>query len=367
MKKVLFMPFLQIPSGHHQVADALTEIISKMDQSIKCEKVDILNYSYGRVERMISKIYIKWIHSFPKTYHWIYHKLVCDNLEKDKHYHLYEFLFLPFVKRLIREIKPDLIVCSHALPSYMLNKLKHDKLIDTPVINVYTDYFIHSFWGTSHIDYHFVSHSSLRTHLLEKGIDKTRIFVTGIPTHPAFHKKIKEKRSLRNCTVMGGSLGVGVIDELLPKLVNSKNMTFTVLCGKNKKLFETIRKLGNKKIKAYGYITNRKEMNKIYENTDVVITKPGGITISECLTKGIPALIYHTLPGQEKINLNELSSYQLVFKFDHWKEMDSIEEGIYEFFREHQGLRTFSNNLKQFQDTLEKQSLESILKEILYS
>jgi processive 1,2-diacylglycerol beta-glucosyltransferase len=367
MKKVLFMPFLQIPSGHHQVADALAEMISEIDQTIECEKIDILNYSYGRIEKLISTIYIKWIHSFPKTYHWLYQKLVCEDLYTDKNYQLYEFLFLPFMKKLIREEKPDLIICSHALPSYMLNKLRQSGIINVPVINVYTDFFIHSFWGIRYIDYHFVAHTSLKDHLLKKGIEESKIFVTGIPIHPFIQKSEKKLSSLRNCTVMGGSLGVGVIEDLLPKMKNSKEMTFSVLCGKNKKLFETIRKLADPNIHPYGYISNRKEMNDIYEKTDVMITKPGGITISECLTKGIPALIYHSLPGQEKINLKELSAHQLVFKFENWMEMDSIEEGIHFIYHETQRFQAFSNNLNRFNETLEKQPLQSILKGIILS
>ncbi|MBD8068063.1 MGDG synthase family glycosyltransferase [Bacillus sp. PS06] len=367
MKKVLFMPFLQIPSGHHQVADAIAEIVSGIDSSIDCDKVDILSYSYGNIEQLISTIYLKWIHTLPKTYHWLYQTLVCKDMYKDKNYKLYELLFLPFVKKLIREKQPDIIVSSHALPSYMLNKLKQLEIINTPVINVYTDFFIHSFWGTKHIDYHFVGHPSLKKQLVEKGISEEKIYVTGIPTHPFIKKEVKKQSTLKNCLIMGGSLGVGMIEQLLPKLRNSKHISFYILCGKNKKLYDKVQKLADPNIHPYGYISDRKKMNDIYEKADLVITKPGGITISECLTKEIPTLIYHSLPGQEKINLNELSSNQLVFQFEDWQEMESIEDEILSYLQEKEVTKVFAKSLKEYQLSLDNRPLKSILHQIIYS
>src|SRR4051794_25997033 len=120
-KTVLFLPFLQIPSGHHQVARALMDGIADRAPQILCEKVDILSYSYGKIENLISVIYLKWIHRFPKLYNFIYKISVFKNIEESKRYFLYESLFVFFMKRLIQERKPDLIVCTHALPAYMVN------------------------------------------------------------------------------------------------------------------------------------------------------------------------------------------------------------------------------------------------------
>lgn len=325
MKRILFMPFLQLPSGHHQVADA---IIDSLESDYECQKIDILHYSYGKIEALVSSIYLKWIHLFPKTYSWIYRKSVFQQMKQDKNYRLYEFLFKRFVHKLIIETKPHLIICSHALPSYMLNKLKEKRLLDIPVINVYTDYFIHTFWGIHEIDYHFVAHQKMKLYLLEKGVSEEKIFVTGIPVHPKLREKSIRKTDMDTgftCTIMGGSLGVGAIEELVSTLLETKQMTFQILCGKNNRLYEKINVLRHPRIIPLRYISSRSEMNALYEQTDLVITKPGGVTISECLRKRIPTFIYHALPGQEEINLQELLDLGLVVKLPQWNEISDFE------------------------------------------
>ncbi|MFS0863259.1 MGDG synthase family glycosyltransferase [Fredinandcohnia sp. 179-A 10B2 NHS] len=352
MKKVLFMPFLQLPSGHHQVADAIIDTLRDLDPSLTCEKIDILDYSYGRIEALVSKVYIKWIHLFPNIYSWLYKKSVMKDIDKTKNYRLYELLFIGFVNRLLFETKPHLIVCSHALPSYMLNKLKEKNGLRIPVINVYTDFFIHTFWGLQHIDYHFVAHQKMKTFLIQKGVSEEKIFVTGIPVHPILRKSKKRKvhsPETLTCTIMGGSLGVGAIEELINLLLTTNKITFYILCGKNERLLRKLEKLQHPRITPLPYISSRKEMNQLYEKTDLVITKPGGVTISECLTKQIPIFIYHALPGQEEINLQELLKMGLAVKLPNWKEIKHFENLI---FNEIKHVKQIYKNIEEFHNYL---------------
>jgi len=372
MKRVLFLPFLQIPSGHHQVADALTEILLDIDSRIHCEKVDILYYSYGRIEPIVSNIYLKWIHHCPSTYNWIYQKIVYNKKNNpNENYQLYELLFKRFIKKLILEKKPDIIVCSHALPSYMVSKLKEEKAItNLPVINVYTDYFIHNFWGIKEIDFHFVAHSGMKEYLLKKGVDHGRVFITGIPIHPKIgqsHTTSTDSSKKLRGTIMGGSLGVGEIDQLIPKLVDTKNIYYSVLCGKNDHLFRKIKNLNHPKITPFRYISNREEMNRIYERSDFVISKPGGVTIMECLIKGIPILIYHALPGQEKINLKNLMELGLVLQFDQWRNVSNLEDELESFFNESIEFKRFKQAITDFHSKLTHYPTKTILKNILQS
>ncbi|CDQ23931.1 hypothetical protein BN983_02187 [Halobacillus karajensis] len=75
-RNILFLPFLQIPSGHHQAADAIIDELSEKHPDIKCDKVDILSYSYGKVEAFVSLTYLKWIQTIPQFYNWIYQSSV---------------------------------------------------------------------------------------------------------------------------------------------------------------------------------------------------------------------------------------------------------------------------------------------------
>lgn len=322
-KSVLFLPFLQIPSGHHQAANALIDEILRICPHIRCEKVDILAYSYGKIESFVSKIYLKWIHTFPVLYNSIYQNSVYKNIEKNKRYRLYELLFITFTKRLIEEKQPDIIVCTHALPAYMLNYLKAKNDLKVPVINVYTDYFIHSFWGLDHIDFHFVPSQQMKSFLIQKGINKEQIFITGVPIHPKINKQKqtqpRTKSFLTSILISGGNLGVGAIDELIQIIAEVKppmRIQYYVLCGKNNKLYEKLKRMQKSHIIPFPYIDCREKMNRLYDQVDAIVTKPGGVTISESLFKRKPIFIFDALPGQEEINLEELKDLGLVFQLN---------------------------------------------------
>ncbi|WP_017152040.1 MGDG synthase family glycosyltransferase [Bacillus bingmayongensis] len=370
-KTILFLPFLQIPSGHHQVANALMEEIQKDQLNTKCDQVEILSYSYGRIEVLVSNIYLKWIKAFPDFYNWIYKTAVYKNVEKNKRYRLYELLFITFMRRLIREKQPDLIICTHALPSYILNYLKEKGELKTPVINVYTDYFIHSCWGVEHIDFHFVPSHYMRDFLKKKNVNDEQIFITGIP----IHKKIKkQKENIMNTAassswsvlITGGSLGVGAMEDLIHKIGTETKIHFYVLCGKNDNLYQKLHQLQRDNITPLTYITCREKMNKLYDQVDAIITKPGGVTISESLFKRKPIFIYHVLPGQEEINLQQLKKLGVIFHLNKWKdEKNTIGEQLHSFFQNKNLLQQYQNRITEYHRQLITKEPSQIIKELI--
>ncbi|MDQ0220221.1 UDP-glucuronosyltransferase [Peribacillus cavernae] len=370
-KTILFLPFLQIPSGHHQVARALLEGIQKSQPNIICESVDILSYSYGKAESIVSNVYLKWIHSFPGLYSLIYSNTVYKNVNKQKHYRIFELLFLPFIKKLLKQKTPTLIVCTHALPSYMLNCLKEKKELTIPVINVYTDYFIHQLWGIEHIDYHFVSSQEMKDFLQLKGVKEEQIFVTGVPIHNKINKQKeplmeREASSTLKILIAGGNLGAGLIEKLVKKINYNSEFHYYVLCGTNKKLYDRILKLGNNNITPLHYITCKEQMNELYDHVDAIVTKPGGVTISECLFKRKPIFLYHALPGQEEINMQTLERLGVISHLKGWEEDDkSLEDEIYSFFNDNQQLRTNQNRIAEYHQLVNTKEPAEIIEELL--
>ncbi|MGM8216380.1 MGDG synthase family glycosyltransferase [Bacillaceae bacterium W0354] len=328
MKKVLFLPFLQIETGHHHVANALMDKLQK-DQEIFCSTREILSDRLGQLEIIVSKTYLQWIHHFPGSYNWLYQKLVCQKEEKKSRYLMYEFLFLNKMKEIVVEEQPDLIVCTHALPSYMLNRLKQINKVSTPVVNVYTDYFVHNLWGLDYIDYHFVSTTKMKKDLINNDVSPHNIFLTGIPTHSSITNDIKSYSVKNNYNVLiaGGSLGVGFCEEFTEQ-INDQHINYFVLCGKNEKLYAALNQKTNKRITPLSYIESKEDMNILYKKMDAIITKPGGVTISECIKKHLPIFVYDALPGQEQVNLTELQNLGLIFHSKQWRENKNIEEDL---------------------------------------
>ncbi|MBM6619324.1 MGDG synthase family glycosyltransferase [Bacillus suaedaesalsae] len=314
MLKVLFLPFLQIPSGHHQVVTTMTHQLNEEYNFVKWEKVDILSYTYKKMEPLISTIYIKWIDYFPNMYHWLYKKSVYESLDETKEFKLYEVLFLRSMKKLIQEQNPTHIVCSHALPSYLICKLKKQGICNAKLINVYTDYFIHHIWGTTAVDAHFISLPSMKQYLLTKGVNPESIYSTGIPVHEEFHfdSRVMKDKTKFQVLLTGGSLGVGKLDRILGNVQRDGHIQYHVLCGSNEKLYKRLVKQDHPRICPYRYISCKKQLNTLYDSMDAVLTKPGGITVSECLMKRKPIFIYTHLPGQEKINVDALLEHGLI-------------------------------------------------------
>ncbi len=108
---------------------------------------------------------------------------------------MYEWLFLYWMEKLIIEKNPQLIICTHALPSYLLNHLKQQVKISIPVINVYTDYFINQKWGIEFIDYHFIPNKEIKEVLIERGVESDHVLITGIPIHDQFNEYPKVQKS----------------------------------------------------------------------------------------------------------------------------------------------------------------------------
>jgi processive 1,2-diacylglycerol beta-glucosyltransferase len=145
-----------------------------------------------------------------------------------------------------------------------------------------------------------------------------------------------------------------------------QNFTYTVLCGHNKKLFDMLSYKPN--IKPLMYIDDRKELNEIYDSVDAIITKPGGVTITEALCKRIPIFIQDYLPGQEEINLEFLKEKQLVYLLNNDHPIEIITSILNDkrelndhLVRIHRYLSSISTSVDESLSTLLKINQEDLL------
>lgn len=313
MKKILFLPFLNIPTGHHSVANALISSLKKRIQG-EFVSIDFLSYFNPRIERAVTNLYLNWISYSPATYNWAYDYFAYPS-SSTKYRQIYESLFLTKMQRLLLEEHPDLIVCTQAYPSLLISCLKVQGKINTPVINVYTDFFINNIWGHRGIDYHFVADVPFKDELIQKyGVPKNQVFITGIPVDEWLVPTARQQKLSPpyHILIAGGNNGLGDVNELLQALKNSSDFYCTVLCGNNKRLFTEIKSWQIKNIFPLSYISSKREMALLYDQVDAIVTKPGGVTISEALWKRIPIFVYSALPGQEQFNQQYLTTQGLV-------------------------------------------------------
>ncbi|MFH0069611.1 glycosyltransferase [Peribacillus sp. NPDC056705] len=361
MKKVLFLPLFRMQSGHHQVAEALMDLLKKHTNGVILKKVDLLSYTNNSLEKMITAGYLKWIRYAPETYNLAYKNLFYVNSKKERPFKWSQLIFLKKMEQLIDEENPDLIVCTHGFPSQLLSQLKLKGKCNVPIINVYTDFFINNVWGSKGIDFHFIPSQKLKEKLLTKNqIPKHSMMVTGIPVHEEITKKARGLKNTDRPKVLisGGNSGLGGILNLAGELKKSTNFDYFVLCGNNKKLFDEIKTWDLAHIKPLPYISSRSEMNDLYEEVDVIVTKPGGVTISEALRKRLPIFVHSMLPGQEEINLQYLKDNKLVFEINR---KFSFEKQMLNILKDHKKMDQWDKSIETYQKEMELENPEEMV------
>lgn len=317
--KIIVLPLFRLSSGHHKAAEAIIEHIGQIRPDAHIQTVDILSYCHESLESVVSKMYMQWINKRPESYSKFYKSFIYTPDSKrsgQMPLHVWDKYFEFRLARLIEKEQPDYIICTHSYPSKLLNHLKRQRKVNVPVINVYTDFFVSDVWGKRHIDYHFVPNTEAKKWLKRFGVPESCIFITGIPVHPSF-ESTENRSKHRSILIAGGNSGLGHLEKLLAHL-NREQLTYTykVLCGHNKKLRMYIEALRNPHIQALPYMNSREEMNRCYEEASAIITKPGGITVSEVFEKELPVFMSTALPGQEEFNADYLKKRKLIYELN---------------------------------------------------
>jgi processive 1,2-diacylglycerol beta-glucosyltransferase len=326
MKKVLLL-YISNNSGHHRATKAIEEALHLSSTDVKVVNMNCFNYTNPVFEKVLNSIYNKVIKIKPEVWENLY-----DNpkvyRKTRKLRRLIHKMNSNKLERLIKKSNPDVIACTQAFPCGMVadykkkiqkkkNKAKNKDKInkkhkDFDVIGVLTDYAPHSYWMYDNVSAYIVPSKQCKQRFIESGIEKDRIYPFGIPISPKFFKSTNKeatRRSLRlsddlpTILIMGGGQGLGPIEDLI-YAINTIEAPFQVIvvCGTNKKLKKWLEKrklLFRKKMAILGYT---REVEMLMDVSDIVVSKPGGLTTAEALTKNLPIVIVNPIPGQEAKN-----------------------------------------------------------------
>lgn len=318
-KKVLILS-VSAGAGHLRAAEALERAFRLMNAAQEVRHIDTLQYTNKIFRHLYSKSYIEMVNKMPEVLGWLY-----DHLDKPWKNERRRLAFdklntRPFVK-MLKEYQPDIIVCTHFLPAEIISWLKATERISCRQSIVVTDFDVHAMWLCHHYEHYFVALDETRLHLEKLGIPANKITVSGIPIDPVFaeqkHKReMRDKHGLRQdvTTILlsAGGFGVGPMEHILKSLMSDMRSPAEVvaLCGRNQKLKHRIDHLAASissdrqfSIKTVGYTT---AMDEYMSASDILLGKPGGLTTSEALAKGLIFVIVNPIPGQEERNSDHL-------------------------------------------------------------
>ncbi len=320
LRKILLLS-ASAGAGHIRAAEAIEKAFkqTKDAESREVLHVDVLNYTNKLFRHLYSKAYIDLVNKLPEVPGWFYDKLDKPWKNERRRLALDKLNTRPFVK-LLREYHPDLIVCTHFLPAEIVSWLKAKEHLASRQVIIVTDFDVHAMWLVHHYEHYFVAIDEARVYLEVLGIPAGKITVSGIPIDPVFAVR-KDKQEMRakhglapdRTTILlsAGGFGVGSVDALVSSLLPLQHRAQIVaICGRNEELKKRLTKLAARMkpdatvlLKPFGYT---KEMDELMTASDLVLGKPGGLTTSEALAKGLVFVIVNPIPGQEERNSDHL-------------------------------------------------------------
>lgn len=313
-----------IGHGHNTCAKSISKTFTNYGCNTKV--IDMYGEISLYLKNIISKSYTTSINLVNNPYTRFLGTLTYASMEKNykkdksKELAIYNKLCKQILNVILRE-KPDIIICTQVNCLQVVNELKKQKLIDIATFGILTDFTVQTIWSnTEYIDYIVTPHPSLTHKLVQLGINEEKILPIGIPIDEKFNKEydkekcrefLKINKYKKTILLTGGSMGYGDLDKYIKEL-DKLDIPFQMLvvCGNNKKLYNKLIKLKTKKlIKVYGYT---KYIDIMMSASDVIITKPGGISISESLAKKLAIIVNNPIPGMEDRNKEFLLNHGMV-------------------------------------------------------
>jgi processive 1,2-diacylglycerol beta-glucosyltransferase len=241
-------------------------------------------------------------------------------------------------KPLFDEFKPDVVICTQAFPCGMVADYKKANNLPVKVVGVLTDFAPHLYWLHDGVDYYIVPFEDAKKRYIHEGVKENQLKVFGIPIRMKFaetldRKAIAHKLHLDINTptvlVMGGGQGLGPMKEAVKSLIGlHRDLQIIVIAGTNIKLLQWIKKAQaktSKKIVVYDYASN---VDELMEISTLIISKPGGMTTSECLAKGLPMVVIDPIPGQEERNSDFLVKNGIAVRVDDKKKIAEAVQSL---------------------------------------
>lgn len=316
MKKILLF-YASFGGGHLSAANSIKQCIDENFSDCETKLVDCMLYVNKPINAISTTAYKEMAKKFPWVWGDLYAHTQKGPLARISS--TSNNLMAKKLLKLLKEYQPDVVISTHPFGSQMVSYLKRKALIECKLATILTDFAPHEQWlvGSDYVDYFFVSHEKLRLELINNGLDSNRIFATGIPLSNRFlmhYNKEEIKHSfgldLNKKVILffgGGEFGLGreVTIKILSAFIhNLKDHQIVAIAGKNEKMREEFNSLVEQEhaedsVTVLSYTNQVPELMSI---SDLVVTKPGGLTSTESLSSGLPMVLINPIPGQEEEN-----------------------------------------------------------------
>lgn len=296
--------------GHAHAAAALAASLAELAPSLRVERVDVFDRISPALNEATRYAYIQCLIHVPLLWREVYERT--RHVPPDSPWQLLDRAAARRVGRFLAGKRPRAVVATHPGPARLAGALRAAGQLDAPVFAVVTDYVVHGLWAHPGVDWYLVGHEAVRDGLSARGIDPARVAVTGIPIHPRFGRPADRERLRRAWQLgpepvvlfMAGSAGLvrGMEDACRALVQAQGRFQLLVVAGRDGVLERRLRAAvagAARPARVLGFVDRVDELMSL---ADLLLSKAGGLTVSEALAKGLPMVIYRPIPGQEEGN-----------------------------------------------------------------
>lgn len=299
-------------AGHRRAAEVLAGAFRK--EGAWVETRDILDFAPPLFRKTYAAGYLNLVRVAPELWGYMY-GLTDRRCRRpwDRHVRqIFNRINTLSFRKFLRLVSPDAVVCTHFLPLELMGGKRGKTFRPGLLFGVVTDFAAHSLWVADAVDAYAVASDEAARQLVRRGVPAADVHVTGIPVAEEFHRQrgggtasirlgLRPDRPV--ILVLCGGFGVGPAAEILRAFNrNPLDAQLVFVAGRNSALERSLRRLaarGTMPCFVQGYVSN---LHEWIHAADVVLSKPGGLTVSEVLASGRPLVITDPIPGQEQRN-----------------------------------------------------------------
>lgn len=314
MSKILIVS-VSAGAGHVRAANAIQSYLEQAGHEVK--NVDLMDYSKQWFKHIYADKYIDLINNHPKIWKFLFDitdKPTTKSVYKTRRWFEYK-LHKKFFD-LVTEFQPEHVISTHFMPPEILVRYREKFLVDFELHVAVTDFDVHQLWIHPQVDHFFVAGTLAKTKLLQNGIYPNDVTISGIPISPQFFQNFNKEELLKKwklnpekktLLLMAGGAGVGNLDFISQEILDSvSDIQVVALPGKNKELLDKLYTLKEKYGDLITPIAFTNEVHELMFLSDLVVTKPGGLSTSECIALKKPMLLINPIPGQEELNAQSI-------------------------------------------------------------
>ena len=315
MPRILFLS-AAVGVGHTAAANAVRDEMVARDPSVQTLTVDSYRYAASMFAKVVADGYIGMVKTVPQVYGYLYGRVErAKNVPNARRFvNRYTAANL---RALVERMRPDLVVCTHAFPCGVMAEYKRQFDPHLPVVGIVTDFVVHPFWVYPNVDAYAVATSEMRDALVARGVARERVVLSGIPVDVRFGRARLDKDALRRelglpndrhlVLIMGGGVGIGPLDKMMRALGTiDVPLAAAVIVGRNGRLERRVLAAAERTaypLRVFGFVDN---VFDYMHASDVLVSKPGGLTSAEALAARLPMVLVRPLPGPEQRNTDYL-------------------------------------------------------------